>query len=77
MRLFFERFPRVSINELPSYVRIFWGFRWGVIYLPIPYSELEPSPAAAATAAGLLSFIPSHAEKGVKFDVPSDALRNY
>ena len=40
---FFERFPRVLIDETSSYVRIFGALRWGVIYLPFPYSEFIPS----------------------------------
>ena len=40
MPLFFERFPRVLIDETSSSVRIFGALRWGVIYLAFPYSEL-------------------------------------
>ena len=39
MPLFFERFRRVLINEMPSSVRIFGALRWGLIYLHIVYSD--------------------------------------
>ena len=63
MPLFFERFPRVLIDETSSSVRIFGALRWGVIYLHILYSESKLFSSSTTQLPFRLSFRTTRLDK--------------